>query len=177
LGRLDPAKGVDVLIKSIQCDKRLPVALDIYGVSPKDNNSSYVLELDQRSKNDNRIKFKQRVPNDKIVDLLRQYDVLAVPSQGLETGPLVVLEAFAAGIPVIGSNLGGIAELVKHEINGILVESGSIKAWYHNIKKLYGDHTILQNVTRGIDSHASVNEVGNKVLKLYRRCIVEKQEY
>jgi glycosyltransferase involved in cell wall biosynthesis len=48
-------------------------------------------------------------------------DVLAVPSIYFETGPLVVLEAQAWGLPVIGSNIGGIAERVTPGVDGVLV--------------------------------------------------------
>ena len=45
---------------------------------------------------------------------MANFDLLAVPSQWMETGPIVVLEAHAVGTPVLGANLGGIAELVHH---------------------------------------------------------------
>ena len=44
--------------------------------------------------------------------MLAGFDMLAVPSQWQETGPLVVFEAQALGVPVLGSDLGGIAELI-----------------------------------------------------------------
>jgi glycosyltransferase involved in cell wall biosynthesis len=46
-----------------------------------------------------------------------------------ETGPLVVLEAFGAGIPVIGSAHSGIAELVTDGVSGLLVDNGSPERW------------------------------------------------
>ena len=58
---------------------------------------------------------------------LSRIDVLAVPSQWLETGPLVVLEAFAAGTPVIGSDLGGIRELVSDGRDGLLVPHDDVR--------------------------------------------------
>jgi glycosyltransferase involved in cell wall biosynthesis len=57
----------------------------------------------------------------------------------LETGPLVVLEAFAAGIPVLGSNLGGISELLMDAADtnaGLLVEPGNASAWADAIGRL-----------------------------------------
>ena len=63
--------------------------------------------------NDHRVRFLDAIPLGEIVSVLAQYDILVVPSQWLETGPLVVYEAFSAGIPVLGSRLGGIAELVR----------------------------------------------------------------
>jgi len=85
---------------------------------------------------DPRVRFLPPMAANEVVERLRDYDALLVPSQWLETGPLVVYEAFAAGIPVIGSNLGGIAELVTNGDNGILVEPHSdVSAWTRAITR------------------------------------------
>ena len=52
-------------------------------------------------------------------------DVLVVPSLWLENSPLVIHEAFMAGVPVVGARIGGIAELVVHEQNGLLYDPPS----------------------------------------------------
>jgi len=121
LGRLDPTKGVDLLISALQLIPEHPVTLDIYGVSQGDGGVTYESQLRSSVAQDYRIQFRQPVPSGEIIKTLRQYDALVVPSRWMETGPLVVLEAFAAGIPVIGSNLGGIRELVTDGLNGFLV--------------------------------------------------------
>ena len=56
-----------------------------------------------------------------VIDRLSRYHVVAVPSQWMETGPLVILESFAAGVPVIGSALGGIADKVDDGVSGLLL--------------------------------------------------------
>ena len=50
------------------------------------------------------------------------FDVLVVPSIWLENSPLVVHEAFMFGVPVIGSRIGGTADLIQDGINGFLYE-------------------------------------------------------
>ena len=50
--------------------------------------------------------------------------VVVVPSVWYEIGPLTILEAFASGTPVIASDLGSIAERVRHGHNGLLFRSG-----------------------------------------------------
>ena len=52
--------------------------------------------------------------------VLRQLDVLAVPSSGIDAAPRVIMEAFSAGLPVVAYRSGGIPELIDHERNGIL---------------------------------------------------------
>jgi glycosyltransferase involved in cell wall biosynthesis len=68
------------------------------------------------------------------------HDAIVVPSVLLETGPLVVLEAQAASIFVLGSRLGGIAELVDENDGGELVEAGDVAAWAEAIVSLVRKH-------------------------------------
>ena len=69
-------------------------------------------------------------------------DALVVPSLWLETGPMVVLEAKAAGLPVIGSRLGGIAELVSEPEDGMLVPPGNVAAWTEAIMAMVTRRTL-----------------------------------
>jgi glycosyltransferase involved in cell wall biosynthesis len=174
LGRLDPTKGVDILIKALQLDPQLPVQLDIYGVSQGGAGDAYQQELQNLAQKDPRIRFKYPVPAEKVVKILAEYDLLAVPSQWLETGPMVVLEAFAAGIPVIGSNLGGIAERVEHEVNGLLVKPNSVKAWYGELQRLSQDRDLLMRLRAGISPPQGMEEVAETMKKLYRVLLQEK---
>lgn len=166
-GRLDPTKGVDILIKALQFDPQLPVQFDIYGVSQGGAGDAYQQELQKLAQNDPRIRFKYPVPADKVVKILADYDLLAVPSQWLETGPMVVLEAFAANIPVIGSNLGGIAERVEHEVNGLLVEPKSVEAWYRELQRLCQDRALRLRLRAGIHPPQTMQIVTEEMMALY----------
>ena len=56
---------------------------------------------------------------------VHELDFAVIPSIWMETGPLTILEAFAAGIPVIGTDLGGIKELLAKEKGCYLLPSDS----------------------------------------------------
>jgi glycosyltransferase involved in cell wall biosynthesis len=167
LGRLDPTKGVDILIKALRFDPQLPVQFDIYGVSQGGVSDAYQQQLQNLAQKDPRISFKYPVPADQVVKILADYDLLAVPSQLLETGPMVVLEAFAAGIPVIGSNLGGIAERVEHEVNGLLVEPNSVEAWYRELQRLCQDRDLRLRLRAGIRPPQTMKIVTEEMMALY----------
>jgi glycosyltransferase involved in cell wall biosynthesis len=102
---------------------------------------------------------------------MKEYDLLAVPSQWLETGPMVVLEAFAASIPVMGSNLGGIAELVQDNVNGILVEASSINAWANELEQLCDHRDNLEQLKSGISPPQMMKVVAEKMNVLYRNIL------
>jgi glycosyltransferase involved in cell wall biosynthesis len=65
-------------------------------------------------------------------------DVLVVPSTWYENTPFVVLEAFAAGVPVIASDLGGLGEIVSEQ-NGLLFAAGDPRALRRRIEQVAGD--------------------------------------
>jgi glycosyltransferase involved in cell wall biosynthesis len=78
--------------------------------------------------------------------IYQQIDVLAVPSLWFETGPLVVLEAHAAGVPVVGSNLGGIAERIRHGVDGLLVPPDDADALSSALRSLMVDRALLDRL-------------------------------
>ena len=122
---------------------------------------------------DGRIQFYAPVPASEVVATISRYDLLAVPSQCLETGPLVVLEAFAAGVPVIGSKLGGIAELVQAGFNGILVEAGSAEAWAAGLAKLAGEPRFLEQLRSGIRPPRMMATVAEETVTLYEQLRIQ----
>ncbi|MBD2139678.1 glycosyltransferase [Anabaena sp. FACHB-1237] len=166
-GRLDPTKGVEILIQSLLSKPQLHATLDIYGISQSSSTNSYEKQIQNLVQSDPRINFKPPVSAAQVVQTMKEYDLLAVPSQWLETGPMVVLEAFAAAIPVIGSNLGGIAELVQDHVNGILVEASSIKAWADELEQLCRHRDKLDQLKRGISPPQMMKLVAEKMNILY----------
>src|SRR5204862_1477975 len=100
--------------------------------------ASYEQEVRDLAGADQRIQFAAPVQRPDVLRTVAGFDLLAVPSLVMETGPLVVLEAFAAGTAVIGSNLGGIAELVEPETSGRLVRAGDVEAWSRAIEDIAG---------------------------------------
>ncbi len=61
-------------------------------------------------------------------EFFSQIDILVVPSIWAEPCPLVVIEAFAFGVPVVGSRIGGIAELIEQGVTGWHCEPGNVAA-------------------------------------------------
>jgi glycosyltransferase involved in cell wall biosynthesis len=147
LGRVDPAKGLQVLIDAMAMLPDIDLRLDVFAVAQGEEARRRQAVLFDQVRHDHRIQFMAPLDATEVVERLRCYDALLVPSQGLETGPLVVYEAFAAGIPVIGSALGGIAELVGNGVNGILIDPpGSGAAWAEGIKSLIAEAGLLRKL-------------------------------
>jgi glycosyltransferase involved in cell wall biosynthesis len=168
LGRWDPVKGVHVLVEAF---KRLPadtpIKLVICAVSGGREEHKYCDDVKRSAASDRRIQFHSAVPHEAVSTFLSAIDVLAIPSQWMETGPLVVLEAFATGTPVIGSDLGGIKELVSHDLNGLLVPWDDMNAWTTAICRVATDHALLVRLRQGIGAVRTMSDVTRDMETLY----------
>jgi glycosyltransferase involved in cell wall biosynthesis len=171
LGRLDPTKGVDVLVRAVRAAADLRIAVDIFGVAQGAAGGHYARSLRELAAGDARITFQAPLPASEVVARLREYDLLAAPSQWLETGPLVVLEAFAAGVPVLGSRLGGIAELVRDGVDGVLVEPASIAAWTAALRTLAAEPERRARLRAGIRPPRTMAAAAAEMAALYRRLL------
>jgi glycosyltransferase involved in cell wall biosynthesis len=169
IGRVEPAKGVDLLTRALHALPQLPIELHIYGVVQGDAHANYRRDLREDAARDARVQLHEPVTPDDVVSTIAQYDVLAAPSQQFETGPLVVLEAFAAGLPVIGTRLGGIAELVQDEVNGLLVGRSSSRAWTDALERLSGDPGLLARLRQGVRPPRTIEAVADDMAAVYRK--------
>lgn len=169
LGRWDEVKGLHVLFEALrQVPRELPVELSVYAVANVDNDRRYRDSLVARFGGDERIKIKQPVAHAELPRILSQFDMLAVPSQVLETGPLVVLEAQAMGIPVLGSRRGGIAELVTHGVDGYLVEPADCEAWAKAIMDAARGNLMSASAPNTLPPVRRMADVARDMAGLYR---------
>lgn len=87
-----------------------------------------------------RIEWLPEYKNQEIVsDVFDRCDAIVVPSVWVENSPLVIHEAQQARVPVITANAGGMAEYVRHEVNGLLFEHRSVDALAAQMQRLADD--------------------------------------
>jgi len=171
LGRFDRTKGTDVIVRAL-LKTSLPLELDLYGVRQGDAGNRYAEEVRQLIGGDRRIRLLPALPQSGVIPALREYDALAVPSQWLETGPLVVLEAFAARTPVIGSDLGGIAELVTGGKDGLLVSPySSVDAWAAAFQKICAEPALLDRWRENIRPPRHARQVALDFMPIYEELV------
>ena len=114
-GRLSQEKGVDVLIRAAG---ELPdVTIDVLGDGPERAG----LERLAAEVAPGRVRFRGRLDKDSVHAAMRSALAVVVPSRWYENQPMTILEAFACGVPVIGSRIGGIPELVIDGVSGYTV--------------------------------------------------------
>lgn len=169
-GRIDQTKGVQVLLDAFASIPDAPVRLDVYGVVQR-GAEHQLASLRTAAAGDERIRFLSPLGMDEVPDAMVGYDAIAVPSRWLETGPLVVLESFAAGVPVLGSRLGGIAELVRDGVDGLLLPVGDGRVWAAAMERLSNDRRLLEALRAGVRPPRTMAAVADDMLGVYRRLL------
>jgi glycosyltransferase involved in cell wall biosynthesis len=115
-GRLSDEKGVDTLVEAVAATPGLEA--DVAGDGPvRPALEALTAERGAAA----RVRFHGRLPFEGVQELLRASSVAVCPSRWYENQPLAVLEAFACGLPVVGTGLGGIPELIEPGADGAIV--------------------------------------------------------
>ena len=149
VGRLHAAKGVDMLIQATDAIQDLDFSLTIVGGGAEEE------VLRQKYGHRPRIEFTGHVPLQEAINRIAGSDVLCIPSIWLENSPGVVIQALGMGVPVIGSDVGGIPELVQHDKTGLLVAPGDIAAWSNALKLLVADRKRLSQFQQNAATRAN----------------------
>jgi glycosyltransferase involved in cell wall biosynthesis len=165
-GRVDRAKGPDLLAHALRLAPAARVQIDIYAVRQPGSEQD-IAWLEAEAQWDRRLRVFGGVPPGDVMNVMMEYDLIAIPSRWLETGPLVALEAFAAGVPVLGSNLGGIAELIHDGIDGILLRADDAIVWAKEISRLAGNSEIVAELRTNIQRPRAMDECAKDMAGLY----------
>lgn len=118
VGRLSPEKGVMTLL---QAWRALPadVVLRVVG-------DGLMRDIVEHHANDlPNVEVMGQRDHATVIELMKTSRALIFPSMWYEGQPVTILEAFACGLPVIASDLGGVGELINEGDNGLLVKAGS----------------------------------------------------
>ncbi len=165
LGKLDRIKGIYVLAEAA---KNLPeIEFRLAGKADDKEAQDFLSTLPP---NMHYLGMKTGV---ELATLLGDSRALILPSIWYENQPLVILEAFAAGKPVIVSNLGGMKELAKPEERGLLFEAGNARQLAASIKFLYENPDKCEeygkNSLEYVKQYHSSDEHYRQIMNIYTR--------
>lgn len=158
---LTQQKGIDILIKAFMRVKNKNLKLNIL------NSGSHESRMKILAKNDTRITFLGRFSNEDMKKFYKMADVLVVPSIWYDVRPGVIVEAFKYSIPVIGSEIGGIPELVKNNYNGYLFRPGNVDELKGILERIAIDPSILSNLGKNARESIKKYEMSAYIQKLF----------
>lgn len=174
IGSLYEHKGAHLLIEAVRSlPAALPLVVRIYG--SMDEFPEYAEKLRTAAAGDARISFCGTFPNSEIGQVLADLDVLAVPSIWYENTPLVIYSAHAAGCPVIATNLGGMAEVVRDGENGLLIEAGHVGGLTQAIRRLAEDRELLRRLADKIKPPKSIADYAGELVVIYQKILHKRQ--
>jgi glycosyltransferase involved in cell wall biosynthesis len=156
LGRIADWKGQDVLIRALaepalaEIGARAVIAGDAYPGEPAPDIGALARELGVSD----RVEFTGFTPNPE--QILASVDAVAVPSTRPDPLPNSAIEALAAGVPVVAANHGGLPEIVRDGVTGLLVPPGDAQALARALRTLADDTALRARMAEA--ARADANE-------------------
>jgi len=153
-GRLERHKGIKTLVMAMKHVKNSMLYL-IGSGNYRNDLVEYV-----KKNNIKNVVFFGFLGRKQLIRLVKYSLFTILPSEWYENCPMTILESFALGKPVIGSNIGGIPELVENESTGILFESGNVDDLAEKINYLLDNKNLA--VKMGKNARKKVEEEYNE---------------
>jgi phosphatidylinositol alpha-mannosyltransferase len=171
-GRHEPRKGLGVLLEA---HRRLPddVVLWIASDGPETD------ELKTRFPEDARVKWLGRISDDEKVERLARASVFCAPSLRGESFGIVLLEAMAAGTPVVACDIDGYRNVATHGENALLVPPGDRDALASALARIVVDSRLSASLTAAGRVHAqsfSMDALAVKYVEMYERALAMEAE-
>lgn len=170
LGRLSAEKGLLTLLDAI---KGVDYPLHLVGTGQLEP----VLRNTAARENLSQVQFLGYQSGERLRQIIDRAVALILPSETYENFPTAVLEAYAQAKPVIGSNHGGIAELVKDGETGLLFQPGSAGDLRQKIIQLISDPARAQKL--GQNGYQLVKKYNSetyyhKLISIYEELLAKK---
>lgn len=183
VGNLVKAKGLDVLIEALKSlARKVP---NLY--------FAYALQLQHSRFEPRRNDYRQALkeiplgaparelgPVSHIEELMASADVFVAPlrtTNGLADYPISIMEAMAAGKPVVATKVGGVREIISHEENGLLARPGNHDDLAEQILRVATSSDLAirlgANARQSIKNNFSINQLVERTMELYEELLIE----
>ena len=166
-GRHEPRKGLGVLLEAVSLmpgDVRLWIASD--GPETESLKAQY--------ENDQRIEWLGRISDAEKIDRLRRASLFCAPSLRGESFGIVLLEAMAAGTPVVSTDIDGYRNVATDGENALLVEPGNARALASAMSRIIADPRLATRLTAAGRIHAqsySLDALADHYVQLYEKAL------
>ena len=170
VGRAEERKGLPVLLRAFEAlAEHVPARLEVVGATSG--------EIERHLSDPGtlrRIDATARVEHDELWQRLHRADVLCAPSLRGESFGMILIEAFAAGTPVVASAIAGYAEVVSDGVDGVLVPPGDPQCLAEELQTIHLDPERCRTMGEAARESAqryAWSEVAEKVEGVYERAI------
>jgi phosphatidylinositol alpha-mannosyltransferase len=170
VGRPDERKGLPVLLRAFSAlVDHVPARLSVVGAEPED-----VKRILAHPELEDHLDLHGRVSNEELWQQLHDADVLVAPSLSGESFGMILTEAFAAGTPVIASEIAGYSDVVTNNHDGILVPPADPQALAEELQRAHHEPERLARMGEAARESArryAWSNVADQVMEVYERAI------
>ena len=154
VSRIDPRKGLRALpaLVAALVAEGVNVSSEIVGPTIGligDSERDAIAADAQRAGVGDRVRLPGPIALDRLMPLYRSFDIFVLPTKPGEGIPRVLLEAMAAGLPIVTTRVSGIGSLITHEENGLLVDEASPSQLTSAVKRLIDTPSLRQRLIAG----------------------------
>lgn len=149
IGQVAQHKGVHVLVDAFQRLRIEARSVELHIWGGDEANPAYGQRLRTMAQGNPHIVFHGRYDNRRLPEIFGGFDYLASPSLWYENCPLTILEAYAASIPVICSDHGGLAELVEAGEDGLVFRPGDATDLAQKMQRVVDDAELNRRLQEG----------------------------
>jgi glycosyltransferase involved in cell wall biosynthesis len=178
-GRLIDLKGVDYLIRALPSVlKKFPkTKLVVVGSGPMKDE---LMNLSTRLNLSDTVIYIDKVSQEKLLEFYTSADVFVLPSIVTEKGEteglgVVLLEAMACGLPVVGSAVGGIPDIIINGETGLLARQKEPDSLAEKITKIFSDASLrrklVENGYQMVEKNFSWDTISEKFIKIYQEVL------
>jgi len=168
VGRPEERKGLPVLLSAFEeLVRHLPARLTVIGADSQDV-ARYVADPEVTD----HIEPLGRISGDELWRRLHEADVLCAPSLEAESFGMVLIEAFAAGTPVVASAIAGYADVVTEGVDGVLVPPADPQRLAEELQALHLEPervAAMGNAARSSAQRYAWPRVADRVIEVYER--------
>ena len=174
-GIIAPHKGIHILIEAYKKLQGQPRAqLNIYGDLA--TNSGYADRLIASASGRADIVFKGTYRPEQLPDVMKNTDIVVVPSICVENAPNTIDEAFIYHIPVIGSDTPGVAEHIRPEVNGLIFKRGNADNLAAVLQRILHQPELIEKLSNGIPRIKTIEEGIAELEQLFMAAVTDPQE-
>ena len=122
------------------------------------------------------MRFAGAFDRSRVHEVYEQMDVLVVPSLWLENSPLVIHEAFMAGVPVVGARIGGIPGLVEPGVSGLLYEATSAADLASALQRFIDRPALVAELAHGLPAVKSIDQDAREWEAIYDAVVRRRRQ-
>lgn len=165
IGRFQPYKGAHILVEAFNnLASPKESTLTIYGTAD-DGYIEYFNKLNSMMKSNSRIRNAGQISPNRLNNAFREGDIFVLPSTWHENSPLILLDAIQSKTPVVASDIGGVTDIVKDGINGLLFPMGNPQALQQVMQKIINKPKIISQLKAGAKL-LSIDEYARTMIQL-----------